>query len=126
MKTKQEIQAIIRNSFGGTDSYHKMYPKIILTDGVLRVCQAAECFWFMDIINSYQHDRRITSDEMLRGMQFWSLKVNTTTNKGTAILERDSDDVVLTQKIDFTDFPLEEFKVYYSPMEGIVCLPEEY
>lgn len=120
-----KTQAAINNAFGGTDQWHRC-GNLVITDGVKAVCEAAGAFWLLDIIWSYQGDKRVKNDEMLQGMQFWNLDVDTERNTAVVTLERDSDDVVLTQTIPFTDFPLKKFKLYYTPAEKIVLLPTEY
>jgi hypothetical protein len=46
------------------------------------------------------------------------------TQKAQLICERDSNDVVLTQDIDFTDFPLEQIRFYV--VSKVLMLPSEY
>lgn len=125
MNKAEATQKAIDQSSGGTGQYHRC-GRLTITDGVKAVCEAAGAFWFLDIIASYQNDSRVRNDEMLQGFQFWNLKVDLKEGTAVASLERDSNDVVLTQKIPYTDFPLAELKMYYAPAEGIVCLPNEY
>jgi hypothetical protein len=143
MKTKHEIEAGLRN-FYGTENYHRGFLGMLMTDGVHWLCENAGCYWLTDAIMSYQGDRRVKGDEMLQGIQFWTLKVNRepapapmtvgavlAAKSGpkpmaVLILERDSGDVVLTQKFAYTDFPLDEIKLYYSPADKVVLLPSEY
>lgn len=51
-------------------------------------------------------------EDSLRYMQFWTLKVDT--DEGTAVLicERDTGDLAIKHEIEFTDFPLDEIKVW--------------
>lgn len=121
--TKQEIQSGLHN-FYGTENYHRGFLGMLMTDGVKWLCENAECYWLTDAIMSYQQDRRVKNDEMLQGIQFWILTVKDKT--AVLRLERDSDDVVLTQDIPYTDFPLDEIKLYYSPANKVCLLPSEY
>lgn len=125
MMTREELQNGLLN-FYGTESYTRYGLGMLLTDGVRWLCENAECFWLIDIIGSCQNDSRVRSDEMLQDIQFWELNVDLTKRRGMVSLERDKNDVVLTQEIEFTDFPLEEIKLYYSPQERVCCLPSEY
>jgi hypothetical protein len=118
-------QNAINNASGGTSQWHQC-GGLVITDGVKSVCETAGAFWLLDIIRSYQFDKRLQKDEMLQHIQFWLLDVDLEKNTAVVTLERDSDDVVLTQKIPFTDFPLAKFKLYYTPAEKIVLLPNEY
>jgi hypothetical protein len=90
------------------------------------LCDAAQSYWLVDAIGSYQSSPKVMNDEMCRGIQFWTLKVNTEKKTAVLTLERDTDDVVLTQNIEYTDFPLDSIKLYYSPMAKVLLLPSEY
>jgi hypothetical protein len=122
--TKQEIENGLRN-FYGTENYYRGFLGMLMTDGVHWLCEKAGCYWLMNAIMSYQNEPRVKNDEMLQGIQFWTLKVN---EDKTAVLtlERDSDDVVLTQDFEYTDFPLDSVKLYYSPADKVCLLPSEY
>jgi len=125
IKTSQEIKSGLRN-FTGTDGYTRYTFGILLTDGVKWLCDAAQSYWLVDAIGSYQSTVNVKNDESLQGIQFWILKVNTKKQTAVLTLERDTDDVVLTQNIEQTDFPLDEIKLYYSPQDKVLLLPSEY
>jgi hypothetical protein len=119
MKSKEEIKEIIRNSWGGTDGYYtysfiSTYP--LITSGVNAVAEAAECFWFLDIVGSYQGSHGLDPE-----FQVWKLEV-----KDTEGVIRGYNDTALkvTHNIDYTDFPLEEFTVWVE--NGIILLPTEH
>ena len=75
-----------------------------------------------DAIASYQP--KLLKDIMLREFQHWILKVDLDNQKAQLICERDSNDVVLTQDIEFTDFPLEQIRFYV--VSQVLMLPSEY
>lgn len=126
--TAAEITAGMAN-FYGTETWHRwsiLFPKMLLTDGAKYLAEKAGAFWLMDAIAS--HQPKALKDRMLRDMQFWTLKVNA---DKTAVLtcERDSGNVAITQKIEYTDFPLPEIKLYVGPMgdgQYTILLPSEY
>lgn len=114
--------------FYGTQQYHRTHPGFVVTDGVKFLCENAECFWFTDIMSSYQG--LCANDEKLRDFQVWRLvpAVTPTTEKldvlteggllcyrrfedevavAYAICERDDNDVAIVQEIPFTDFPFD-------------------
>ena len=105
--------------FYGTEKYHQhgFSKGFVLTDGAAFLRQNAGngCFWLFDAIASYQPQCR--KDASLRDMQFWKLKVDQ--KKGSAVLtcERDKDDVVITQNIDHTDFPLPDIDIWVEAGE---------
>ena len=100
--------------FTGTEAYHRLFifnRKNVTTDGVKFLVDNGECYWLLDAISS--HQKTAMKDEMLRDFQIWKLKVN---SDKSAILtcERDTDDVAITQKIPYTDFPLPEITLYFE------------
>ena len=109
--------------FTGTEAYHKFsaFSQLKLTDGVKYLCEKAGSYWLMDIIHSYQN--KCKQDEMLKDFQMWTLTVNSD-NTATVICERDTDDIVITQDIPYTDFPLKNIKLYC--INEIIMLTSEY
>ena len=92
------------------------------TDGVYHVAETGGAYWLIDAIASYQP--KLLKDTMLQEFQHWILKVDLDNQKAQLICERDSNDVVLTQDIEFTDFPLESVNFYLT--QGVLLLPSEY
>jgi hypothetical protein len=126
--TPQQIKDGLRN-FYGTEGYIRYTFGILLTDGVKWLCDAAQSYWLVDAIGSWQLDKKVRDDEMLQGFQFWKLRVKTDAagNKSAVLtLERDENNVALTQNIEYTDFPLDEIDLYYSPQDKVLLLPSEY
>jgi hypothetical protein len=125
MLTKEQLQAALPQ-FTGTESYTRHNPfggnGLLLTDGAKFLAEKAECWWLFDAICSYQP--RCQKDEMLRDIQFWTLTIHNQNKRGQLICERDSGDVAIRQGIEFTDFPLDEIKLYVQ--NGVVLLPSEY
>jgi len=120
LKSKSEILDIISNAHG-TEAYHKFsshkhYP--IATDGVIAVAETAGCYWLLDIIGSYQTNKLLDPQ-----FQVWKLAVNHENN--TAVVSGYNDtELIVTRNIPFTDFPLDEFKLFL--MNGILLLPSEH
>lgn len=123
--TPHELKTTLAG-FHCTDGYTRYTFGILMTSGVKWLCENAECFWLVDAIGSYQNSPKVKNDEMLQGIQFWNLKVDLAKKTAVLTLERDTDDVVLTQNIEYTDFPLESIKLYYSPQDKVLLLPSEY
>ena len=120
MDKLKELRMLI-NGAVATDGYHKYSPfqgYPVITDGVLAVAKAANCFWFLDVIGSYQGNKHLS-----KIFQVWTLNVDL--EKCTAVVTGCNDATpVVTQVIGFTDFPLEEFTVYC--INGVILLPSEY
>ncbi len=85
------------------------------------LAEKAGAYWLIDAIAS--HQPQVLKDSMLQEIQFWKLKVNAD-QTAQLICERDTGDVFLTQDIGFTDFPLDEIKLYL--VSGVLMLPSEY
>jgi len=119
MSKRQEILDIISQSIG-TTAYHR-YSSLpnfpVITDGVKAVADVGGCYWLLDIIGSYQHDIKLD-----KAFQVWKLTVNL--EECTAIVHGSNDtELIITQEIPYTDFPLEEFKLFL--MDGVLLLPLE-
>ena len=112
------------SNFTCTKNYYrnKNYP-FEYTDGIKYLAENGGAYWLLDSIASWQKESIIKSNQDLRQVQFWRLKVNPD-NSAVLTCERDRDDVVITQKIPFTDFPLEEITLYLC--DGVLLLPSEY
>lgn len=123
LKEMESIEAIldVLNNSTGTESYHRFsaipgYP--VITDGVLMLAEANDCFWLLDVIAGHQSNRKLDKD-----FQVWKLIVDTE-NDSAVVQGYNDTTLVITQEIPYTDFPLEELKLYL--MNGVILLPSEY
>jgi len=111
------------DQFTGTTNYWwDSTRKFACTDGVTYLADRAQAFWLIDAIASYQTPTFL-KDPTLQKFQAWKLRVNPT-RTATLVCERDIDDVVVTQAIPFTDFPLEDITLYL--VKRVLMLPSEY
>ena len=120
MKSETEILEII-NQANGSEAYHKFsaipgFP--VATDGTIALAEAAECFWLLDVIGSYQTDKRLDPD-----FQIWKLTVNHEDSTGVVYGYNDTE-LIISQEIPYTDFPLDEVKLFL--MGGVILLPSEH
>ena len=115
MNLEQEL-----GQFTGTEQYYRhLFGKF--TDGVKYMADKAGAYWLIDAVMSYQISRKT------KGVPFqvWTLKKNE--GKNSAVLEMKEDidaPVLVSQRIPFTDFPLESIKLYMQ--NGVLMLPSEY
>jgi hypothetical protein len=110
--------------FTGSETFYCHWTKrFSYTEGIKYLADRANAYWLIDTIASFQFSPTIVRDPMLKEIQFWKLRVNA---DKSAILtcERDSDDIALTQEIEFTDFPKERITLYLS--NSVLMLPTEY
>lgn len=121
MKTLEEIKQVLAHATG-TDQYHliSVIPNApVATDGVIALANAADCFWLLDAIISYCNEPKVKKSDF----QVWKLSVNL--EKSTGVLNGyDDDELIVTQEIPFTDFPLEEITIWV--VNNIMLLPSEY
>ena len=114
LPVKQIIEGLAQCT--GTEQYWKN-PLLHFqyTYGVKFLWESADCYWLLIAISSYRRSEPF---------QIWNLKKNP---DDTAILsmQEDSDRPILVeQKIRYTNFPLEEIKLWL--IDGILLLPSEY
>ena len=118
-----DLQQSDLSQFTGTINYYRHWLGIYYTDKVRYVAEHGEAHWLIDAIASWHNDPQIKNDPMLQGIQFWRLRVN---EDGSAALtcKRDQDNIVITQDIPLTDFPLPEVTLYLA--QKVLMLPREY
>ena len=125
MKTPKEIRDILGQCIG-TTRYHvfspfKEFP--VITDGIYALAEAAECYWLLDIIGSYQSNSKLD-----RYFQVWRLTKN---EDGSAVVVGMNDTKpVITQEIEYTDFPLDSIDIWLEACDGfpggVLLLPSEH
>ncbi len=105
--------------FTGTGNYYKHMFGIMYTDGVQYLAESADAYWLIDLVASYQFDMKVKKEEF----QVYKLKVNP---DKTAIVEISdgNDNIIATQKILYTDFPLDEITLWFS--NKVCYLPSEH
>jgi hypothetical protein len=126
-RTLTDTQALNNlGQFTGTEQYDR-HLNLLCTDGVMFLAANADCFWLLDAIASYQP--QLNGNKRLAEFQLWDLAVTVTGSGGfsPAVLtcrDGDSDDPVITQKIEATDFPLVSIRLYVEG--GVLLLPTEH
>lgn len=125
--TIEQLQSEL-NGFCGTENYHRHFTGGKFTDGVKHLADRAGAYWLIDAVFSYQCEAKIRAVPF----QIWTLKVlrselGKNKNEPMAILEmKEGTDqpVLVSQKIEYTDFPKGEVKLYL--IDGVLILPSEY
>ena len=118
-----QIKRALRG-FTGTEKYHQhLFPgksPILLTDGCRWVKETLNSHWLFDAILIYQNDKR------LKGVNFqlWELRQSKKDLSWLLTCSEDSGQKpLISQKIEFSDFPLDYIKLYV--ICGIALLPSE-
>lgn len=108
--------------FTGTEYWyrHGLVRSVLFTDGVKYVAEVGEAYWLLDEIALAQpFEKKLAGEEF----QLWKLTV---AKNSTALLvcEDGSGRKLLSKKIPFTDFPLDEISFYF--VGKTILLPSEY
>ena len=127
MKTlsKAEFKRVLENFTGSDTRYiHKLFNglKMALTEGCKYVADEAEAYWLFDLILSYQYTTKVRNEPF----QVWQLKkiADNKKNYWEIVCTDGNDNKLAKQIIEYSDFPLESFTVWY--IEGVALLPTEY
>jgi len=100
-----------------TDNYYKYNFGLTITDGTRALADKFQCYWFLDIIASYQLQLR--NEEF----QVWSLGKNE--DSSAIVLCTDGNDKILkSQNIPWTDFDADVATVWVE--SGVALLPSEH
>jgi hypothetical protein len=119
MKSKDLISAL--HQFTGTQSYYRLHPKVLLTDGAKFLADEAGAYWLMDAIGSYLASFKANE-------YFICATLRTKESGARLVLDNGSDVVLAVQTIPYTDFPLLEIKLYcvWDGQYWVILLPGEY
>lgn len=143
--TTKTLDTAELSQFTGTQEWHRwsvLYRQCLLTDGAKYVADQAGAYWLTDAIASYQR-KLIPRGETF---QTWTLRYHEATPSERVFTESGSrlvkatrdhwtltcDDgngkVLITQEIEFSDFPLPEFKLWaiWDGQNTVILLPSEY
>lgn len=122
----KELQAQLAQFTGGeTFIRHVLVPRVIMTEGVMFLAKAAGAFWLIDAIASYQCEKRVIAETF----QVWTLKVDPAAQNGVLTMtDGNSPDPIVTQSLDYTDFPLEVITLWLvdDNRHQAMMLPGEY
>ena len=107
--------------FTGTELWHRtIIPTITYTDGAKYVADKCGAYWLLDDIALHQAEPAVKKEEF----QVWILRVDLAKSKAVLSCEDGNDNEVFKVNIPFTDFPLCEFKLWYT--NRVIMLPSEY
>lgn len=108
--------------FHGSEEVYKIYPNLVITEGVKWLCESAECFWLLDVIFSYQCHHQVKREPF----QTYTLTVTVDDNgrrTGQVVCTDGNDRVLMTQELEYTSFPLASIDLWLE--NGVIMLPSE-
>jgi len=106
--------------FTGADYFFRnpLFPKLVYTEGVKYLAEQTNCYWLIDYVFSSQIYAKVRREEF----QTW--KIITNDSQATIIVEDGNKNIVKQFKLEFTDFPLKEFTLWF--VDNTLLLPSEY
>ena len=122
----KDLQAQLAQFTGSeTLTRHVLVPRVVMTEGVMFLAKAAGAYWLIDAIASYQCERRAFAE----AFQVWALKVDPAAQNGVLTMTNgNSPDPIVTESLDYTDFPLEVITLWLvdDSRHRVMMLPSEY
>lgn len=119
MKSPNEIQREL-SGFTGTESYTKYTFGLLLTDGAVHMAKICQAFWLLDIVASLKFHPKARREPFLS----ITLTKHKNNNGATFTADDGNKNIVYTQIITDTDFPLDEIKMYFT--DNVLMLRSEY
>ena len=113
MLTKNELR-----QFTGTENWYRHLSGYLYTDGVLYVAQEGGAFWLIDKILLITRAKTI-----LQEFGAWKLEVHED-KSATLVCEDRNYHEFYREKIEWTDFPLNKFDLWFE--NGVLILPSEH
>jgi len=113
-----DLRSELSNFTGTTCYYSSSFGTLKLTEGIHYLREKANCFWLVDIVESYQP----TLKEVC--FQIWKITVNEDQTAVVTCREDDGLPELVKQDIPYTDFPLSDFEFFC--INNVVLLKSEY
>jgi hypothetical protein len=112
--------------FTGTENWyrHSLNRNVTYTDGVKFMAESAGAYWLVDEVATGQMHPQVRQYAAEDDFQVWKLTVNREKSSAVLVCEDGNNNVICSKEIEFTDFPLDEIKLYFSG--GVILLPSEY
>jgi len=120
-KSAKLSPADLRQFAGGTEHFyrHGLNRKVVFTDGAKYVADEGGAYWLLDLIAVSQgHDKRLARQQF----QVWKLDVRPDSS-ATITVEDGNYNVLLKQRIAYTDFPAAEITLWFE--NNTIYLPSE-
>jgi hypothetical protein len=108
------------DQFNGSEHFyrHGICRNVMFTDGAKFVADRAGAYWLLDEIALAQRTKAVGTEEF----QAWKLAVQPD-HHATLTCDDGNGNIVFTKEIEFTDFPLDEFAIWFE--NSTIYLPGE-
>lgn len=100
-----------------TENYYRHYTGLVYTAGIQALCSSFQCYWFLDVIASYQY--KLKNEDF----QVWKL-VKREDDSAMVTCEDGNGNILVQQWIPFTDFEMSGATVWLEC--NVILLPSEH
>lgn len=116
-----ELEQNLRQ-FIGTQCYYRVYPDLLITEGINYLAEEAGCYWLVDLY--WSHLKSIDQNQN----PFTVLKLQVKDTAADIVIEDGNDNLLASQFVAYTDFPLASFVLYgcWTGSTWVVMLTSEY
>ena len=118
METPEIIRATLAQAYG-TSQYWKVYPDLLITDGVKLMAEMCNAYWLLQDAFIWLHS------DKLKGEEFIVFKLTLDEHSALLSIEDGNYNILAKQDIPFSDFPLQEGIIMYW-CDNVLMLPTEY
>ena len=118
MEIPETIRATLAQAYG-TTQYWKIYPDLLITDGVKIMAEMCNAYWLLQDAFIWLHS------DCTKGEEFIVFKLTLNEHSALFSIEDGNYNVLAKQDIPFTDFPLKEGIIMYW-CDNVLMLPTEY
>lgn len=94
------------------------YLNSLVTEGIMFLAEKANSYWLLDLVISHQ------TNPILKNEEFQVWKLFRVGDEWRATADDGNDNILVSQDIAFSDFPLDEIKLYFT--NNTLLLPSEY
>ena len=112
--------------FIGTTCYHRFGSMLgsLMTDGAYFLAEHAQCYWLFDALDSHLVGKAQREEYFAVS----TLTVDTEERDGVLLITDGNGNTFARQKLEYTDFPLREIKLYssFDGVRWIHMLTSEY
>jgi hypothetical protein len=115
----KELLQELAHFTGDLDRYRHWTRRLIYTTGIQHPAERAGAYWLIDLVASWQMQPNVAAEYF----QVWTLVVRPD-RTATATATSEDQEVLTSQDVPHTDFPLEEITVWL--VDGTLLLPSEY
>ena len=115
---EQEILSELEQFIGTTRYYRSTFGRLLLTDGAHYLRERLNCYWLIDIVESYQPK---VGD---KPFQLWGIRVNPDKSAVVEMREDTGLAPLVKQAIPYTDFKLKQYEFFC--IDKVVMLKSEY